>query len=68
MLYLISGSEADKGAAQHAVIKESLRLGLGVPDRLPRVVPEEEVIFCERKIPANVSALQYLTKLLIIYD
>ena len=39
---------------QRAVIKESLRLGFGVPGRLPRVVPDGAVL-CGQEIPAGVS-------------
>ncbi|KAI4245245.1 MAG: hypothetical protein L6R40_002602 [Gallowayella cf. fulva] len=38
-----------------AFVKESLRLSLGAPGRLPRVVPETGATFCGRDIPAGVS-------------
>ncbi|KAI4253322.1 MAG: hypothetical protein LQ352_003762 [Teloschistes flavicans] len=38
-----------------ATIKESLRLGLGVPGRLPRLVPNGGAILQGEKIPAGVS-------------
>lgn len=40
---------------QHAVIQESLRLGYGVPGRLPRVVPSTGAVFCGHSIPPGVS-------------
>lgn len=45
-----------------AVIKESLRLALGAPGRLPRVVPNNGAVLCGRDIPAGtlVSSSIYM--------
>ncbi|OAP62024.1 hypothetical protein AYL99_04227 [Fonsecaea erecta] len=45
----------------HAVVKESLRMALGVPGRIPRVVPEGGVVLCGQMIPAGtpVSSTAY---------
>ncbi|KAL8651919.1 MAG: hypothetical protein Q9210_002988 [Variospora velana] len=40
---------------QRAVVKESLRLGFGVPGRIPRVVPKTGATLCGQSIPAGVS-------------
>lgn len=40
-----------------AVVKESLRLGYGLPGRVPRVVPKEGAVLCDQKIPGGASSL-----------
>ena len=42
---------------QRAVVKESLRLSLGVCGRIPRVVPANGAVFCGRQIPPEVHYL-----------
>ena len=43
------------------MIKESLRLGYGVPGRIPRVVPREGATFLGHKIPGGVGVLSCIT-------
>ncbi|EXJ65821.1 uncharacterized protein A1O5_11062 [Cladophialophora psammophila CBS 110553] len=40
---------------QRAVVKEALRMSMGVPGRMGRVVPEGGAVLCQQQIPAGVG-------------
>ncbi|KIW37891.1 uncharacterized protein PV06_09873 [Exophiala oligosperma] len=50
---LVSPSTLENLTYLRAVVKESLRMGMGVPGRLGRVVPAGGVNLCDRQIPAG---------------
>ncbi|KAL6251945.1 hypothetical protein RBB50_002155 [Rhinocladiella similis] len=50
---LVSPSALENLPYLRAVVKESLRMGMGVPGRLGRVVPAGGVNLCKRHIPAG---------------
>jgi len=53
--------QASTNRMQSAVMKESLRYGMPVPGRLPRIVPPgiEPIIIDGKEIPAGVCVLAH---------
>ncbi|KIX99180.1 uncharacterized protein Z520_04756 [Fonsecaea multimorphosa CBS 102226] len=52
---LVSSSVLENLPYLRAVVKESLRMSMGVPGRLGRVVPEGGAVLCQQQIPAGVG-------------
>ncbi|OAL36555.1 hypothetical protein AYO20_04171 [Fonsecaea nubica] len=52
---LVGSSVLENLPYLRAVVKESLRMSMGVPGRMGRVVPDGGAVLCDQRIPAGVG-------------